>query len=79
MTHKDELEKNIAILQRNIESPILQCDPHIAMVSRNATRNNYDAFINNEISKEDLKNNNDKIGAVTRKFIDMCTCMREFK
>ena len=79
MTHKEELNKEMTLLERNIESPILQCDSLIAMISRNATRNNYEAFIGNEISVEDLKNNNDRIGIVTRKFIDMCSCMREFK
>lgn len=40
MAHKEDLERDIAILKRNIESPVLQCDPHIAMISRNATRSN---------------------------------------
>ena len=76
MTHKEDLEKHIEILERNIELPVLQCDPHIAMISRLATRYNYEAFINNEINKEELRNNNDRIGIVTRRFIDMCSCTR---
>ena len=79
MTYKEELKKNMEILERNIESPVLQCDPHMAMLSRNATRNNYEAFIKKEIGEEELKDNNNRIGIVTRKFIDMCSCMREFK
>lgn len=78
MTHKEDLERNMMILERNIELPLLQCDPKIAMLSRIATKDNYDAFIGNEISMEDLKNNNDRIGIVTRRFVDICTCMREF-
>lgn len=79
MKSKEELKKNIEILERNIESPLLQCDPHNAMISRNATRNNYEAFIKKEISEEELKENNSRIGVATRNFIDTCSCMREFK
>lgn len=79
MTPKEELKKSMEILKRNIESPILQCDPHMAMLSRNATRSNYDAFIGKEISEEDLKGNNNIIGLIVRRFIDTCSCMREFK
>lgn len=79
MTHKEELEQSMTVLKRNIESPLLQCDPMMVMVSRNATRYNYESFINNEISREELLVNNNTIGVITRKFKDMCSCMREFK
>jgi hypothetical protein len=79
MTPKEELKQNIVLLERNIESPILQCDPHIVMISRNATRSNYEAFIRKEISEEELKGNNNIIGLIASRFIDMCSCMRESK
>ena len=79
MTPKEELKIYIATLERNIENPILQCDPRTAMTSRNATKSNYEAFIKGEINKEELIDNNNKIGAVTRKFMEMCSCMRESK
>jgi hypothetical protein len=79
MTHKEDLKRNIDLLERNIESPILQCDSHMAMTSRNATRSNYEAFIEKEISKEELEDNNNRIWTVTSRFIDICSCMREFK
>ena len=41
MTHKEELRQSIEILKRNIENPVLQCDP----LSRNATRSNYEVQI----------------------------------
>lgn len=69
ITHKEELKQSMVILERNIESPLLQCDSIMAMASRNATRSNYEAFINNEISREELLVNNNKIGVITRKFI----------
>lgn len=77
MTPKEELEQSMTILKRNIESPLLQCDPMMVMISRNATRNNYEAFINNEISREELLINNNTIGVITRKFIDMCSCKKK--
>jgi hypothetical protein len=77
MKHKEELEINIKLLEKNIESPIKQCFPHIAMLSRLATKTNYEAFMNNEINSEDLQSNNNKIGEITRRFIDTCSCMRE--
>lgn len=46
MTHKEELTRNMELLERNIESPIYQCKSDMAILSRNATRDNYDAFIN---------------------------------
>ena len=79
MTPKEELKKSMEILKRNIESPILQCDPHIAMISRNATKSNYEAFIQKEIGEEELKGNNNIIGLISRRFIDMCSCMKESK
>lgn len=79
MTPKEELKKNIETLETYIESPIYQCNPRIAMISRNATRNNYEAFNRKEISEEELKDSNNRIWIVTSKFVDTCSCMREFK
>jgi hypothetical protein len=79
MTTKEELKKNIEILERDIESPIWQCNPRIAMTSRTATKNNYEAFNRKEINEEELKDNNNRIFMATSKFVDMCSCMREFK
>lgn len=78
MTTKEELNKNIATLERDIESP-WQCNPRIAMTSRNVTKNNYDAFNRKEIGEEELRDNNNRIWVATQKFVDMCSCMREFK
>lgn len=77
MTHKDELKQNIGILEKRINSSLMQCDPQNVAIFRQATVNNYEAFINNEISKEDLQDNNSRIRETTRKFIEMCSCMRE--
>jgi hypothetical protein len=69
----------IDVLEKDIESPIYQCNPRIASMSRFATKNNYEAFIRKEIGEEELKENNRRIGVVSSKFDGMCSCMREFK
>lgn len=79
MTIKEELMKNMETLERDIESPIWQCNPRMAMTSRNATKNNYEAFNRKEISEEELKDNDNRIWMATSKFVDMYSCMREFK
>jgi len=79
MTHKEELKINIELLESHIESPIFQCDTRMAMISRDATRNNYEAFIRKEISEKELEDNNYRIRIVINKFMGMCSCMRESK
>lgn len=79
MTSKEQLEKDITILERNMESPMFQCESLNAKISSLAIKSNYEAFINQEISLEKLQDNNNRIGMATRKFVEMCSCMREFK
>jgi hypothetical protein len=79
MTPKEELKKMIEVIEKDIESPIYQCNPRIATLSRFATINNYEEFIKKEIGEEELRDNNNRIGAVSRKFDDICSCMKEAK
>jgi hypothetical protein len=79
MTPKEELNRNIEVLENSMNNIMLQCKPNIAMISRHTTKNNYESFIRKEISKEELEDNNNRIWAATRKFMDLCSCMREFK
>lgn len=74
---KEELKRNIELLERNIESPIFQCRSNMAMIIRNATRYNYGTFAEKEISKEEFQDNNNRIFEVTSRFVGMCSCMRE--
>jgi hypothetical protein len=76
MTPLEELKKMIEVLERDIESPIYQCNPRVASMSRFATINNYEAFIRKEINEEELKDNNKRIGIVSRTFNDMCLCTK---